>query len=43
LVGVDDILALIAGWGTSEPDVNGDGVVTTDDLLAVLGAWGPCE
>jgi hypothetical protein len=44
IVGVDDLLALIATWGlTDSPaDVNGDGLVDTVDLLLVLAAWGPC-
>jgi len=44
-VGVDDLLAVVAAWGSDDPfaDVDGDGVVGTDDLLAVIGAWGPCE
>ena len=45
LVGVDEILAVIAAWGTDEADadVNDDGIVDTDDLLLILSAWGPCE
>ncbi len=45
VINVDDVLALIAAWGTDDEaaDVNGDGVVDTDDLLAVIGTWGPCE
>ena len=45
MVGVNDVLAVVAAWGSDDPDadVNGDGIVGTDDLLAVIGAWGPCE
>ena len=45
LVGMDDVFAVVAAWGSDDPDadVNGDGIVGTDDLLAVIGAWGPCE
>jgi len=45
VVGVDDILALIAAWGTSDPDadVDDNGVVDTNDVLAVLSAWGDCD
>jgi hypothetical protein len=45
LVGVDEILAVIAAWGTddADADVNDDGIVDTNDLLLVLSAWGPCE
>jgi hypothetical protein len=44
-VDVNDVLAVVAAWGSSDPgaDVNGDGIVNTDDLLAVIGNWGPCE
>ncbi len=43
-VGVNDLLMLIAAWGTSDPviDITGDGHVDTDDLLALLSQWGPC-
>jgi hypothetical protein len=44
IVGVADILALIAGWGGNDPshDLNGDGIVGVADLLAMIAAWGPC-
>ena len=44
VVGIDDLLAVVAYWGSSGPegDVGGDGFVDADDLLAVLAAWGPC-
>ncbi|MDP6478888.1 MAG: aryl-sulfate sulfotransferase [Phycisphaerales bacterium] len=44
MVGVDDILALIAAWGSSDPDadVDGSGTVDANDVLAVLSAWGDC-
>ena len=43
-VGVNDILALIAAWGTNDPaaDVDGNGTVDANDVLAVLAAWGDC-
>ena len=43
-VGVDEVLAVIAAWGTddADADVNDDGIVDTNDLLFVLSAWGPC-
>ena len=34
VVGVDDLLLVIAGWG--DP-------YDVDDLLEVIQAWGPCE
>ncbi len=45
LVGADDLLAVIAGWGPCAgcpADLTGDGEVGTDDLLMVLAAWGSC-
>ena len=42
-VGVGDILAVIAQWGTSgSADVNDDGEVNVTDLLIVVANWGPC-
>jgi hypothetical protein len=43
-VGVDEILVVIAAWGTddADADVNDDGIVDTNDLLLILSAWGPC-
>ncbi len=44
-VGVGDLLALLAAWGTDPagpPDFDGDGDVNVSDLLALLGAWGQC-
>jgi hypothetical protein len=46
-VGVADLLALLAGWGSCPAppadciaDINGDGNVGVPDLLAVLAGWG---
>jgi hypothetical protein len=45
---VDDMLAVITGWGAClvptvcPADVNGDATVNVDDLLAVISGWGPC-
>jgi len=48
-VNVDDLLAVINGWGacplplsvaTCPADVNSDGVVNVDDLLRVINDWG---
>ena len=44
-VGVSDLLALLAAWGTDPggpPDFDGDGTVGVADLLVLLGSWGPC-
>ncbi len=44
-VGILDLLALLAAWGTDPggpPDFNNDGTVGILDLLALLANWGPC-
>ncbi len=44
-VGILDLLALLAAWGTDPggpPDFDGDGAVGILDLLALLANWGPC-
>lgn len=40
LVGVNDLLACIAGWGTGNGDANGDGNTNVDDLLLIIAHWG---
>ena len=46
-VDVNDLLILIADWGTCTGncagDVNEDGTVDIEDLLILIAAWGPCE
>jgi hypothetical protein len=46
IVGVEDILAIIASWGPCPSpcasDVDGDGNVGVNDLLEVVGSWGVC-
>ena len=53
MVDVDDLLAVINGWGNCPPDpqacpgdiapqLNGDGAVNVDDLLVVINNWGLC-
>ncbi len=44
-VGVNDLLAVIAAWNTSDQnaDIDDDGIVGVNDLLAVIGSWGPCS
>jgi len=42
ITGVNDVLAIIGGWGGAEGDVNGDGVVDVEDVLTIIAAWGPC-
>ncbi|MBT5382607.1 MAG: VCBS repeat-containing protein, partial [Phycisphaerae bacterium] len=42
VVGVNDILVVIGGWGTPDGDVNGDGDTTVDDLLLCISSFGPC-
>jgi hypothetical protein len=50
-VNIDDLLAVVNGWGTNGApgtvagDVGpgcGDGAVNIDDLLVVINAWGAC-
>ena len=41
-VGIDDLLAVLAAWGTDAGDVTGDGTTDVNDLLEVMAAWGPC-
>ncbi len=44
-VGVTDLLALLAAWGTDPggpPDFDADGNVGVTDLLEILALWGPC-
>ena len=45
IVGVTDLLVLLALWGTdpgAPPDFDGNGVVNVADLLDLLGHWGLC-
>ncbi len=42
VVGIDDFLIVIGGWGSAAGDANGDGTTDILDFLAVLGAWGDC-
>ena len=43
VVDVDDLLAVIDGWGAAGPaDITGNGIVDVDDLLAVIDGWGVC-
>ncbi len=44
-VGILDLLALLAAWGTDPggpPDFDADGTIGILDLLALLANWGPC-
>ena len=43
-VAVNDLLALIAAWGSPDAslDLDGSGVVDVGDLLVVIAAWGAC-
>ncbi len=45
-VGILDLLALLAVWGTDPggpPHFDGDGIVGILDLLTLLANWGPCS
>ena len=42
-VGIQDLLALLAGWGTDGPcNIDGSFVVGIEDLVALLDLWGEC-
>lgn len=43
-VGLGDLLAVLAAFGSADPaiDLDGSGTVDLADLLTVLSAWGPC-
>jgi hypothetical protein len=43
-VGINDLLALLAGWGgpAGPADVDGNGIVNVNDLLVLLASWGAC-
>lgn len=43
-VSVNDLLELIAGWGSPDAslDLDGSGIVDVGDLLVIIAAWGPC-
>jgi hypothetical protein len=46
IVDVDDLVAVILGWGACDQcvaDINGDDVVDVDDLVLVILSWGPCR
>jgi len=40
MVGADDILAVLGGWGGAGGDANGDGVTDVDDILLVVANFG---
>ncbi|MCH2134717.1 MAG: hypothetical protein MK116_13315 [Phycisphaerales bacterium] len=40
IVGVNDILALISGWGTPDGDVDGDNDTDVNDVLLVISLFG---
>src|SRR4029453_16394303 len=43
-VEANDLLAVIAAWGSADPiaDIDDSGIVDVNDLLAVITTWGPC-
>lgn len=46
IVGVEDLLVVIAEWGTCgscPADLTGDGNVGVEDLLIIIAQWGPCS
>jgi len=44
LVDVNDVLVVVAQWGTEGPqgDINRDGIVNVLDLLITIDLFGPC-
>ncbi len=44
LVDRNDVLAVVAAWGSDDPDadVDSDGLVGVFDLITVLASWGHC-
>ena len=44
-VGVEDLLSVLAAWGTDDAaaDVDLDGTVGVTDLLALIQSWGDCN
>ena len=44
VVDIDDIVAVVLDWGTSDfrADVNGDETVDIDDIIDIVLAWGAC-
>lgn len=42
VVGVADLLQLLAGWGTANGDLDDDNNTGMSDLLVLLSAWGMC-
>ncbi|MCH2136757.1 MAG: alpha/beta fold hydrolase [Phycisphaerales bacterium] len=42
VVAVEDLLMLLAHWGTDGGDIDGDGTSDVVDLLAMLALWGEC-
>ena len=46
IVGVQDLLMVIAAWGLNGPqpeDLDGNQTVDVLDLLILIAAWGPCS
>ena len=43
-VAVNDLLAIIAAWGSADAslDLDGSGIVDVGDLLIMIAAWGAC-
>ncbi|MHC4948017.1 MAG: peptidoglycan DD-metalloendopeptidase family protein, partial [Planctomycetota bacterium] len=42
MIGVSDLLAVLAAWGTAAGDITGDGQTDVSDLLQVIALWGAC-
>ena len=42
-VDTNDLLLMLANWGTPNADVTCDGLTDISDLLLLLAEWGPCS
>ncbi len=43
VVGVNDVLDLLSGWGTPFGDTTGDDLTDVNDILATIETWGACD
>ena len=41
-IDVNDVLAILGGWGTSSGDITGDQMTDVNDILLALSLWGGC-
>ena len=41
-INVNDVLAILGGWGTPSGDITGDQTTDVNDILLALSLWGGC-